>query len=48
MRSLRRLGDGDDSMQIATSNDYPMLDMRTEDVDGAKFKETEWKSALRI
>lgn len=27
MRSLLRLGDGDDSMQIATSNNYPMLDM---------------------
>lgn len=48
MRSLRRLGDGDDSMQIATSNDYPMLDMWTDGLDGAKFKETEWKSAVRI
>lgn len=51
MRSLLRLGDGDDSMQIATSNDYPRLDMCTDGVDGidgTKFMETKWKSALRI
>lgn len=42
MRSLLRLGDGDDSMQIATSNT-----MYTDGVE-TKFKETEWKSAVRI
>lgn len=44
IRSLLRLGDGNDSMQIATSNDYPRLDMCTDGVDGidgTKFKETE-------
>lgn len=40
MRSLRKLGDDVDSMQITTSNDDPMSDMWS-GVDRYKFKETE-------
>lgn len=40
MRSLLGLGEGDDSMQIATNNDYTLLDMCTDGVEETKFKET--------
>lgn len=40
MRSLLGLGDGDDSMQIAMSNDCTLLDMCADGVEETKFKET--------